>query len=215
MTRHCFSSFRSKLATCLTTAAIAFTMCFSANAAQVPPTITFGDLTDPSGLAVNGGVTVASIGITGVACANPVLSLVETCAVTGTLPNSIGVPEGVTITNINIYEPNGVDISDTLTITTTHVTVGDLVTPSTFAALFTSDSGLPLTPLIGNLLGGDKLTENGSAMNVFTTGGLTFQVASDVSSVPEPSAMALLGSGMSGLSLLGLYRRKRSEAKIQ
>lgn len=207
-------SSQPKIATRLSMAAIALTMCVTAKAAAIQPTITFGDLTDPSGIALSGGVTVTGTGDFGaVACANPVISLVEVCTVSGTLPNNANVPFGLTVTNINIFEPNGTDVSDTLTITTVRaIPIGDVnvILPSTFTAVFTSDSGLPLTPLVGNLLGGEKLIENGRAIDAFNVGGVTFQVASDVSDVPEPSSVALLGAGMAGFSLLAGYRRKRA-----
>lgn len=106
--------------------------------------------------------------------------------------------------SLNIFDPDGVTLSDTLNIVSTAGT--DEIT-----LIFNSDiEGTPLTPLAG----GTSLIETGALQTAASIpltgtdfGNLVVQFQSDIESpVPEPSALPLLSSV---LLAVGLVARKR------
>jgi hypothetical protein len=110
----------------------------------------------------------------------------------------------------NIYEPDGVTLSDTFHSTGTQ---GGSSVTSTFLSDTESSLGSPLTPLIN----GTSLIETGDWQTVLTvslldssgaaTSSLTVQFRSDVET-PLPAALPLFATGLGTLGLLG-WRRKR------
>ena len=119
-------------------------------------------------------------------------------------------PGNSVVSNFNFMEPSfeGGGISDTLSITFTGQTrPGGLPGGMSVDLHFRSEteSGPPLTELSNGI----SITETGALQDLSQYVGFEFfpQVASDISAVPEPSTMLLLGSGIVGL--IGVRRKFR------
>jgi hypothetical protein len=165
-------------------------------------TITFLDSTDTLKYSVNfGGSTTINT------C--PPSATPELCAVLGlTFPPGTVAPGTQLL--FNIYEPDGVTLSDTLDVTTSIDAGG---TPyGNINAVFQSDvDGVPLAPLVG----GTSIVEDGTVQTAATipfTGGLAgqnfiVQFQSDIDAVPEPRWGVLVTLLVLGIALVAKRRR--------
>ena len=128
-------------------------------------------------------------------------------SITGTrnfmLFNSATLPDNVSFA-VNIFEPDQVTLSDTLSITGT---TGDtLLTVNFFSDV---DGGPPLTPLTGaiSVVETDSFIAAGKTLSVSNGDTYTFQFLSSPSEVPLPAALPLFATGLAALGLLGWHRK--------
>ena len=160
-------------------------------------TITFLDTADTVTLLVNGTGPFSCRSTTPEFCTN-----------TDAFP--AGTLSSLPAFSFNIYDPDGVTLSDTLQITTFLSPEGAPNIRSTFQS---DIEGVPLTPLPG----GTKIIENGLVQTAatiplggsFTGTNYIVQFQSDVEpTVPEPSSMGLLSLGLLGFAVVAKVHRR-------
>jgi hypothetical protein len=172
--------------------ALALTLAFSAGAANADVALTFNDLSDTTSVTVSGGsATVVSV--------TPEDMLVILPA--GTLAPGAVVPNSV----YGLIEPGTTGFSDLIYFS---------AIPNTTALLveFVSNTDdTPLIPAIGFTLYGSAV-ETGLVQTIPLppgVSGVTVAVQSGLEAIPEPSILALAGTGgFLGLGFWGYRRRK-------
>ena len=156
------------------------------------------DLTDTIvGNTFQDGVNVQSINFGGETINNA----------TYTLFNSATLVSGVDVA-LNIFDPDGVTLSDTLSIT------GTAGSRTLNVAFFSDvDGGPALTPLIA----ASSIIETGNFQTVLlftasTEDAYTWQFRSDVNETPLPGAIWLFGTALAGALGVGKWRRRQKKA---
>jgi hypothetical protein len=173
--------------------ALALTLAFSAGAANADVVLTFNDLTETPSVTISGG----SANIVQIAPEDFVVILP-----TGTLPAPVALNVAYVLT-----DPGTSTISD--------IVYFNALANTGLLVEFQSDTeGVPLVVAPGFTVYGTA-AETGAAQSIplppglSTVSGLSVFVASDIEAVPEPSILALAGTGgLLGLGLWGYRRRK-------
>jgi len=179
--------------------ALAVTLAFSASAANAAVVLTFNDLTEAPSVSISGGsANIIQLGTEDFLVVLP----------TGTLLN----PPPAFINEVYaLTEGPGGALSDLVYFTS-------IPGSTALEVEFVSDTeGVPLVIAPGSNLYGST-AETGLVQTIpfgpgvtplLPAGSLTVQVQSDIESVPEPSILALAGTGgLLGLGLWGYRRRK-------
>jgi hypothetical protein len=176
--------------------ALALTLAFSAGMANAQVVVTFNDLTESPSITISGTSTAIVVPLPG---------------------------EDFQVILMGVIAPGGPNFSDVFALReSAGGPISDLVYFSPFASIagalqieFVSNTdGVPLIPNPASNLYGSAVETGASQTiplptDVVPTTSLTINVLSDLESVPEPSVLALAGTGgLLGLGLWGYRRRK-------